>query len=110
MFSNRVVRTNESLEIMPKILDRLVGQLQRKGVNKNSSYAIAVSKLQKSGNLKRGTAKPTTRGIARGNMTPSQRAKNRAAKRSGNSTANYNYNYKTNRATLRKNKNVKRIT
>ena len=41
--------------IMPKILDRLVGQLQRKGVNKNSSYAIAVSKLQKSGNLKRGT-------------------------------------------------------
>ena len=95
---------------MPDILDRLVKQLEKKGIDKSSAYAIATSKLQKSGNLKRGTAKPTTKGIARGNMTPSQRAKNRAAKRSGNSTANYNYNYKTNRATLRKNKNVKRIT
>ena len=71
MFSDGVVRTNESLEIMPKILDRLVGQLQKKGINKNSSYGIAISKLQKSGNLKRGTVKPTSKGISRGNMTPS---------------------------------------
>ena len=32
-------------------MDRLVGQLKNKGFNKNSAYAIATSKLQKSGNL-----------------------------------------------------------
>ena len=36
---------------MPKILDRLVKQLRDKGFNKSSSYAIATSQLQKSGNL-----------------------------------------------------------
>ena len=39
---------------MPKILDRLVKQLRDKGFNKSSSYAIATSQLQKSGNLKKG--------------------------------------------------------
>ena len=38
---------------MPKILDRLVKQLRDKGFNKSSSYAIATSQLQKSGNLKK---------------------------------------------------------
>ena len=40
---------------MPKILDRLVNQLQNKGINKSGAYAIATSKLQKSGNLKKPT-------------------------------------------------------
>jgi hypothetical protein len=60
---------------MPKILDRLVGQLKAKGYSKSSSFAIATKSLQKAGNLKPGTTKPTRKGIVRGNMTPSARAK-----------------------------------
>ena len=37
---------------MPKILERLVGQLRKKGYSKKAEYAIATSSLQKSGNLK----------------------------------------------------------
>ena len=37
---------------MTRILKRLVSQLKNKGHDKKSSYAIATSKLQKSGNLK----------------------------------------------------------
>ena len=86
---------------MPKIMDRLVGQLKNKCFNKKSAYAIATSKLQKSGNLKKGTTKPTAKGLARGKMTPGQRAKDRASKASGNSKSSYKYNKKTNRATLK---------
>ena len=84
---------------MPKIMDRLVSQLKNKGFNKNSAYAIATSKLQKSGNLKKGTTKPTSKGVARGKMTPGERAKDRASKASGNPKSVYKYNSKTNRAT-----------
>ena len=84
---------------MPKIMDRLVGQLKNKGFNKNSAYAIATSKLQKSGNLKKGTTKPTAKGVVRGKMTPGERAKDRASKASGNPKSAYKYNSKTNRAT-----------
>ena len=63
---------------MPAILDRLVGQLRAKGYNENAAYAIAVSTLNRSGNLK-GT-KATTKGKRRGAMTPGQRAKDRASK------------------------------
>ena len=87
---------------MPKILDRLTKQLKDKGYNKKSAFAIATSKLQKSGNLKKGTNKPTTKGVIRGNMTPGQRAKDRASKASGNPVSTYKYNSKTNRATKRK--------
>jgi hypothetical protein len=62
---------------MPKILERLVGQLQAKGKNKSSAFAIATSALQKSGNLKPGTQQPTAKGVKRGNMTPEARAKDR---------------------------------
>lgn len=84
---------------MPKILDRLVSQLQAKGKSKSAAYAIAVSALQKSGNLKKGSDKPTAKGIKRGEMTPGERAKDRAAKRSGGSPKDYKYNKKTNLAT-----------
>tara|TARA_R110000822_G_scaffold175813_3_gene315482 strand:- start:223 stop:486 length:264 start_codon:yes stop_codon:yes gene_type:complete len=87
---------------MPKILDRLTKQLKNKGYSKKSSFAIATSKLQKSGNLKKGTSEPTTKGVIRGNMTPGQRAKDRASKASGNPASTYKYNSKTNRATKRK--------
>ena len=74
---------------MPKILDRLVKQLRGKGFNKSSSYAIATSQLQKSGNLKKGTNKATAKGKARGKMTPGQRAKDRASKASGKPASSF---------------------
>ena len=86
---------------MPKILNRLVSQLQTKGVPKKSAYAIATKKLQESGNLKKGTIKATKKGTRRGNMTPAQRAKQRASKLFGKPVSAYKYNAKTNRATIR---------
>jgi len=88
---------------MPAILDRLVRQLKAKGFSAGSARAIATSSLQKSGNLKKGTVKPTKKGLARGKMTPAARAKDRAAKYSkGSKPSQYSYNPKTNRATLKK--------
>ena len=88
---------------MPKILDRLVSQLKAKGKSEEAAYAIANSVLKKSGNLNdKGEA--TSKGIARGNMTPGQRAKNRASKSSGRPSSDYVYSSSTNRATLRKKK------
>lgn len=84
---------------MPKILDRLVSQLEAKGKPKSNAYAIAVSALQKSGNLKPGSIEPTAKGIKRGNMTPAERAKDRVK---GHDPSDLKYNSKTNRATLRK--------
>lgn len=84
---------------MPKILERLVSQLQAKGKSKQAAYAIATSALQKSGNLKKGSNKATEKGKKRGDMTPAARAKDRAAKKSGGSPRNYKYNAKTNTAT-----------
>lgn len=86
---------------MPKILERLVSQLQAKGKSKSSAFAIATAALQRSGNLKKGTQKATAKGARRGNMSPGQRAKDRAAKYSGNKTKDYKYNSKTNIATKR---------
>jgi len=86
---------------LSKILERLVRQLRAKGKSDAAAHAIAVSALQKSGNLKPGTQKATAKGTRRGNMTPGQRAKDRAAKTSGRSKSEYKYNAKTNRATLR---------
>jgi hypothetical protein len=88
---------------MPKILERLVSQLRAKNYSKSSAYAVATNALQKSGNLKPGTAEPTAKGIRRGNMGAAKRAKDRAA-RYGNGahkTNEYSYSSKTNRATLR---------
>lgn len=87
---------------MPKILDRLVSQLVAKGKSKNVAYAIATATLQKSGNLKKGSTKATTKGIKRGNMTAKERAIDRESKDSGNSKNKYSYSSKTNRATLKK--------
>ena len=84
---------------MPKILNRLVSQLEAKGKPKKAAYAIATSQLQKSGNLKKGSNKATAKGKVRGKMTPGQRAKDRASKASGKPASSFKYNKKTNRAT-----------
>lgn len=86
---------------MPKILERLVSQLQAKGQSKASAYAIATKTLQKAGDLKPGTQQATAKGASRGKMTPGARAKDRAAKKSGKKTSDYKYSSKTNRATLK---------
>lgn len=86
---------------MPAILERLVSQLQAKGKSKSSAFAIATAALQKSGNLKKGTQKPTAKGTRRGSMTPAARAKDRAAKKSKHKTSDYKYNAKSNLATLK---------
>lgn len=86
---------------MPKILERLVGQLEAKGKPKKNAYAIATSALQKSGNLKPGTQEATTKGAKRGEMTPGERAKDRQASYSGGKPKDYTYDSSTNRARKR---------
>lgn len=81
---------------MPKILERLVSQLEAKGKNKQAAFAIATSALQRSGNLKPGTQEATSKGTQRGNMTAGARARDRAVKRSGGTPTQYSYNRKTN--------------
>lgn len=91
---------------MPKILDRLVKQLKDKGVK--NPYPIAVSQLQKSWNLKKGSMKATSKWTKRWNMTPWQRAIDRASKKSWHPKSRYKYNKSTNLATLKKNKAKKK--
>jgi hypothetical protein len=94
---------------MPKILDRLVSQLTRNGMSKDKAYAVAVKRLQESGNLKKGSTEPTKKGIERGNMTPAERAKDRAAKAKGGKPSDYKYNKHNNTAVKGKvNSNVKK--
>lgn len=87
---------------MPKILERLVSQLQAKGMPKNQAYAVATSQLQKAGNLKPGTQDLTPQGKRRQEMGAAGRAKDRAARYSGHGTGDYRYSKKTNRATLKR--------
>jgi hypothetical protein len=88
--------------VKPKILKRLVKQLEDKGMDAGKANAIAISSLRKSGNLKANSTEPTKKGIVRGNMTPAERAKDRASKESGKPASKYIYNKKTNKATLKK--------
>jgi hypothetical protein len=90
---------------MPAILDRLVSQLKAKGYPASKAYAIAVSQLQKQGNLKKGSTEATPQGKKRGAMTPGERAKDRQAKYDGGKPSDYKYNAKTNIATKRNPKN-----
>lgn len=82
-----------------KIQQRLVSQLEAKGKPASAAYAISTKALQRSGNLKAGSTKPTAQGVARGNMTPAARAKSRAVKANGGQASDYTYSARTNRAT-----------
>ena len=62
--------------MMPKILDRAVSKIKAKG-HVDNPWAVAVSAMQKSGNLKKGSLQATKKGIRRGDMTEAQRAKSR---------------------------------
>lgn len=85
----------------PKILKRLEGQLEDKGMSVGSAAAIARSTLQKSGVLKSGSQKLTKKGKKRQKMGADGRAKDRAAKKSGRKASEYKYNPRNNQATLR---------
>ena len=86
---------------MPKILERLVSQLEAKGKSKKLAYAIATSTLQKSGSLKPGTQELTAKGKARSEMGAAGRAKDRYAKASGRKASDYTYNHLKNTARLK---------
>lgn len=47
---------------MPKILERAVREIMKKGHNKSQAYAFATSALQKSGQLQKGSQKLTKKG------------------------------------------------
>lgn len=87
---------------MPAILNRLVRQLTAKGMPTGKAHAVAVSSLQRAGDLKKGSTQATSKGLKRGMMSPGARAKDRAAGASaGHKPGDYRYNAKTNKATLR---------
>jgi hypothetical protein len=67
---------------MPDILDDAVKSIMKKdpGMSKDSAYGIAVSTLQKSGDLKKGTYESTEKGKRRAEMSKATRAKTRAKK------------------------------
>lgn len=62
---------------MPKILDAAVQQMMKRGVAKDKAYAMAVSSLQKAGDLRSGSLKATQKGAKRGAMSHAQRAATR---------------------------------
>jgi hypothetical protein len=94
---------------MPKILARLIYQLMADGMTQARASAIAISQLQKSGDLKPGTTVATAKGITRGNMTPAQRAIDRKVKSNGGKPSDYKYNPINNSAVKGKiNRNVKK--
>lgn len=87
---------------MPAILERLVSQLQAKGMPKQKAYAVATSTLQKSGSLKKGSDEMTSKGKTRSAMGAAGRAKDRASKTSGHKPGDYKYNQLNNTARLKK--------
>jgi len=62
---------------MPGLLDRAVSQIEKTGQPTKSAWPIAVASLHKAKDLKSGSLQPTAKGVARGRMTPKQRAATR---------------------------------
>jgi hypothetical protein len=66
---------------MPKILEDAVARIKGRGVPEKNAWAIATSSLQKAGDLKKGSNKPTQQGVSRGQMSRAQRDANPPSKR-----------------------------
>lgn len=62
---------------MPGLLDKAVSRIKAGGKSAKSAYPIAVAALQKSGSLKKGSIKPTAKGVKRNQMTRNERAASR---------------------------------
>jgi hypothetical protein len=61
---------------MPKILDDAVKAIRKSSPGVNP-WAVGTASLQQSGSLKKGSNKPTKKGIARGNMSRAERHRNK---------------------------------
>lgn len=61
---------------MPKILEDAVKEIKKKSPGVNP-WAVATSTLQKAGELKKGTNKPTAKGVKRGEMSKAERESTR---------------------------------
>jgi hypothetical protein len=59
---------------MPRILDAAVKRIKAKG-HVDNPWAVATAALQKAGDLKKGSNKPTAKGVSRGKMTRAMRHK-----------------------------------
>jgi len=73
--SGRLENPYQKEEKMPKILDEAVKQIKKSSPGVNP-YAVATSTLQKAGELKKGTNKPTKLGVQRGQMSQKARRAN----------------------------------
>ena len=62
---------------MPGLLDKAVSRIASRGVPAKSAWPIAVASLQKAGDLKAGSVKPTAKGTKRNQMTRKQREASR---------------------------------
>lgn len=60
---------------MPGLLDKAVDRIKARGVKSENAWPIAVSAMQKAGNLQKGSLKATKQGTARNKMTRAQRQK-----------------------------------
>lgn len=87
---------------MPKILERLVSQLEAKGMPRDRAFAVATKTLQESGSLKPGSQQLTAKGEKRQAMGAAGRARDRAARAGGHPAGDYAYNPRTNTATLKR--------
>jgi hypothetical protein len=72
------MNTQQENDMAPGLLDRAVSQIKKTGLPAKAAWPIAVASLQKSGALKPNSVTPTAKGVARGKMTPAQRAKTRS--------------------------------
>ena len=86
----------------PKIVKRLVSQLERKGMGVGQANAVARSTLHKSGVLKAGSDELTAKGEHRTRLGASGRAIDREARKQGKDPSRFVYSKKTNRATLKR--------
>lgn len=64
---------------MPGLLDKAVSRITARGAKPSAAWPIAVASLQKAGDLKPGSVKPTEKGIARNKMSQKQRAATRGS-------------------------------
>ena len=83
------------------------GQLINRLAAQVGGRELAVSILQKRGDLKADGTTLTEKGKKRDSMTAEERAKDRASKETGKPTSSFGYNADTNRAkSLTKNKKI----
>ncbi|PHS61067.1 MAG: hypothetical protein COB09_19150 [Thalassobium sp.] len=79
---------------MPKILEEAVDAIMKEGdVDRSSAYAIAISTLQKAGDLHKGTYETTKKGTRRAEMTKAERAETSPVGAKAKRRAKKNINY-----------------